>query len=85
MTSTTTYTQAPTPANRFRSEVLLYCEKHHLRVQQDTGGMPVGTYRRLRGVWWLRVKRRTGGRTWKMVDKIPKEIKAWALIQGIQL
>lgn len=55
-------------------------------TNQDIG---LGTYEQLRkGVWRLRVKRRTGGRTWKLIPNsapIIKRIHMEALLLGIQL
>lgn len=58
----------------------------YVSVNQDIG---LGTYEQLRkDVWRLRVKRRTGGRTWKLIPNaapIIKRIRMEALLLGIQL
>lgn len=65
-----------------------YSEKHGL---QEIGAFlaashSLGTYRRTySGTWLLRIKRRTGGHTWKQLDpdQVPKEIFMLMLLKGI--
>jgi len=68
---------------------LLWDPKRGIRINACIiGAIPLGTYRRLDGRWFQRVKRRTGGYTWRRLgrkDPIPNRIKVEALLLEVSI
>ena len=67
---------------------LMFCPKHGLRKAQPVSmnNIPAGTMHRLDSRWRVRVKRRTGGLTWKMLkptDARVQRVKVLMLLQGV--